>query len=259
MSEEIEGLPNVDLSAVAESLNEDKGTEDVKEQVTEDLAQFKSADDLLKGYKELQGTFTKTSQKNKALEGRIAELEEQIKLSTSVGTIQRDPKIDDTYYEDPQAAIHQIVLTQRIAEVLEDEQDASPDINDFRERYSYAQRVIQQYPNLAQTAGGVKKAFKAGDKLRAETLKQSGSKLIKTIFGDDFNEDELENLKSIVKGNQKTKTNNKSNAYMPDTDTTTNRTQNQKQNKNGDQMAQSLEKGDVDGVLNEIFSGLMAE
>jgi hypothetical protein len=257
--EDIKNLPDVDLSAVKDSLSQDKG-DDVKEDVKDDLAQFKDPQSLLKAYKELQGTFTKTSQKNKTLEARIGELEDQIKLSTNTGAIQRDPQIDEHYYEDPQAAVHQIVLTQRIAEVLEEEQEASSDPRDFQERYSYAQRVIQQYPNLAQTANGIKKAFKAGDKLRAESLKQSSNKLIETIFGEPLNEDEIENLKSFVKGKPKQTKNNNSNAYMPDTDTTNNRTQNQNQKiDNSDKISQSREKGDVDGVLEGIFSKIMAE
>jgi len=262
-----DGLPDVDLSPIVESLEreaQDKAQEgadktaqaDVKEKVNEDLAQFKSPEDLLKSYKELQATFTRTSQHNKELESRMAELEEQIQLSRAAPPNPQDPNFDTRYLDNPQAAIQQQYLTMRIVEVLEDEKEK--DEGAFQERYSYAQNVIRQYPNLGRSVNGIKKAFQYGDKLRKENLKQSASKNLEAIFGEPLSEEQISNLRQLVTGKKESKT-DISNAYMPDTTSTTH-TQNQNQRPDYDKtMTDAVNNGDVDGVISGIFQRVLAE
>lgn len=226
------------------------------EETNEDLAQFKDPQALLQSYKELQGTFTKTSQQNKDLQKKIEELEETIALSKSAPPTNQNPNFDDQYIENPQAAMHQTVLTMRIAEVLEDEQDADPDA--YPERYNAAKQVIGQYPNLGRTPGGIKKAFKQGDKLRQMRLKDTTDKMMKAVFGDDITPEQIANFKETLKGGKPKTTN--SDAYMPETDTSTVDTKNQNQRPDVEaEITEYAEKGDLDGVLNAQFKAIMAE
>ena len=280
MAEDISGLPDVDLSGLDLGQDDDQDkaqgngepepvktqvpeippAKDVQDQVAMDLAQFKTPEALLKSYKELQGAFTKKSQEYKALEAKQQELEEQIQLSrTPVASPQADPQFDDNFIDNPQMAIQQAILRQRVVEILEEEQDKNQE--GFQERYAYAQRVLQQYPQLQNSAVGIKKAFAYGDKLRASVIKQSSSKLMETLFGEPLNEEELENLKQIVKGKKQTTKprSSNSNAYMPDTDTSTNRTPDLNQNLDIDaKIAESERKGDVDGVLDGMFQKILS-
>ena len=264
--EDVSGLPDVDLSGLdltgqdkddADDVKGDNAA-DVKEDVATDLAQFKNPEALLKSYKELQGAFTKTSQEKKDLEAKINELQEQISLSKAPGyTPEIDPKFDDSFVENPQATIQQAIFQQRVVEFIEEEQDRDPE--SFQERYAHAQMVLQQHPNLSKTVGGIKKAFKYAEKMRATKLQENTDKIMKSVFGSTLTKDEIENLVLIAKGQKPGKQTN-TNAYMPDTDTASMRTSDRDQRPAPDAKIRSyVEKGDVDGVLDEMFSNLMAE
>jgi len=260
MAENIDGIPNVDLSQIVNDLKVEekpKETAKVKEEVKHDLAQFKTPEDLLKSYKELQAAYTKTSQAYKTLEGKTKELEEQISLSRTPTNYNTGNQEFD--YENPSATINELVTLRLVTDVLEDERDK--DVQAFDERYAFAQRVINQYPNLKESSRGVKKAFELGDKLRKDALKQSTSKALETVFGEPLNDEAIARLRSLVKGDSIVKeTKNNSNAYMPDT------TMSNRHSSNSDsrpdsaaEIKDSVKKGDVDGVLNEIFNTILGE
>lgn len=265
--EDVSGIPDVELGPIMDDLknqqDEEKPTkietkpvtQDVKQDIKKDLAQFKNEDDLLASYKNLQGAYTKTSQQNKNLEAKITELQEQISLSrdTSIN-MQPDPAFDDTFGENAGQSIHTAILTSRIAEILEEIQDANPD--EFQERYAYAQGIVRQHPHLGRTPGGIRKAFRAGDKLREDTLKSSASKSLQYL-GLDM--EDVEIIKEMRKGRKPTNNNN-SDAYMPDTSTSTMHTsQTDRKPDTNAAINEAVQKGDVDGVLDNMFKTILAE
>ena len=159
-------------------------------------------------------------------------------------------------------SVQQTYSTMRIAEVLEEEanKEGKPD-PEFRERYAYAQMIAQEYPNLARTPTGVKKLFELGDKRRVESLRKNASKALESIFGGPLSDEETQRLVTLVKGNKPTQQSQSNlNAYMPDTSTSTMSGQNQNQQPNLDrEINESVEKGDVEGVIKEKFRQLLAE
>jgi hypothetical protein len=63
----------------------------------------------------------------------------------------------------------------------------------------------------------------------------------------------------MVKGDKAIKTNNNSDAYMPDTSTSTRTGADQKQDNYDIKIKESVEKGDVDGVVAAILERQLAE
>ena len=241
---------------------EEEKPETKKEVKDEGLAQFKNPQELLKAYKELQGAFTRTSQENKLLkqmEAELQEMKERMKLTQASQVPPQMPgNFEEQYLDNPQQAIQEAVLFSRITEVLEDEQEKIPE--EFQERYAYAQRVVTQYPNLSKSARGIKKAFELGDKLRKDMLKQSTSMALESVFGEPLSDEEITRLRKLVKGDKvvnETKSN--SNAYMPDTSTSTRKSDTRSEPDADDKIRSAAKKGDVDGVLNTMFRDMMAQ
>ena len=279
MADDISSLPDVDLGPVIADLEagQDKGTEKVAETGTEGnkdagLAQFKDSDALLKGYKELQGFSTKVSQENKALAEKVASLEEDVSLAQTPSYVppQQGQDFEQMYYDDPKAAIDNIVeaklQNQRIADVLEaeGEKDESPNQSEFMERYAWAQQVARdpKHAHLASTPQGVRQLFKKGDKLRKEGMKRNASSAMSSIFGRPLTDEETSKLKGMILDEEDgTKTNNtKNNAYMPDISSTV-RTGSDSEQVSGfeAQTNEAEAKGDVDGVLQGLFDAAMAK
>lgn len=266
-------LSDLDLAAAAKDIQGQQDKEPVVEPKSEpkaepqelDLGQFKNPKDLLKSYKEIQAAFTRVTQENKLTKQQIGELQEQVELARAAAN--RPPqepqkRFDEAFVENPEAAINQriaqTVMTQRIAEILEEESEKSKD--DFNERYAYAQQVARQYPQLATSPSGVKKLFQFGDKLRSDALKKNASKALESIFGEPLNDEEISKLRKMVKGDKAiAKTNNTSDAYMPDTSTST-RTGTDTTRPDADhKMREAVEKGDVDGAIDALFKSVLAE
>ena len=279
---DINGLPDVDLGPIIKDLEtqKDKEPEKPKETETElDLGQFRNPKDMLKSYKEIQGAFTKVSQENKALkeaaekaqqlEHELAALREQQELARyqpqQPQQFSQQKKFDDLWMEDPENALRQKVMEQvnltRINEVLQEEDMKNHD--EFQERYAYVNMLSQnpQYAPLANTAAGVKKLFDIADKLRVEQLKKNSRKSLEYVFGEPLNDEQLARLKQTVFGDkhQQNQQSN-SNAYMPDTSTSTMTGQNQKQQPDYNaKLKEAANKGDVDGAIDALFEGIMAE
>jgi hypothetical protein len=275
MADDLQGLPDVDLTPVLDSLEQSAPKEEpsvrTETKPTEelDLGQFKNPKDLLKSYKEIQAAFTRVTQENKShkeKEIELAQLREQVELlrSSANRPIHQEPqkRFDEAFVENPEAAIQQritqTVMTSRIAEVLEEEAEKNRD--DFNERYAYAQQVAQQYPQLATSPTGVKKLFQFGDKLRHDALKKNASKALESIFGEPLAEEEIAKLRKMVKGDKAIKqTTNKSDAYMPDTSTST-RSGSESGQRNADiEIEEYSKKGDIDGTIAALFKKQMAE
>lgn len=274
MADELDNaLSDLDLAAAAKDIQGQQDKEPVVEPKSEpkaepqelDLGQFKNPKDLLKSYKEIQAAFTRVTQENKLTKQQIGELQEQVELARAAAN--RPPqepqkRFDEAFVENPEAAINQriaqTVMTQRIAEILEEESEKSKD--DFNERYAYAQQVARQYPQLATSPSGVKKLFQFGDKLRSDALKKNASKALESIFGEPLNDEEISKLRKMVKGDKAiAKTNNTSDAYMPDTSTST-RTGTDTTRPDADhKMREAVEKGDVDGAIDALFKSVLAE
>lgn len=286
MSESTAGLP--DVQGLEQLLGQDKGqtapestdtkaatnepskvapTEPQSQEGQPNLAQFKTPEALLASYKELQGTFTKTSQENKALKEQLdqiqAQFNEQMELmrlsqmNVSHPPQQAPPQdFDQKFIENPQAAVEALaerkaqalIMQTRIQEVLEEENLKNP--SEFRERYQYATMISKQYPQLATSRAGVKKLFDMGDKLREQNQKSQAFKAVTTLFGDDV---DLEKLRAFVKKDAGQPQNNNL-AYMPDSSTST-RTGAELGNPTdyNQQISNAAAQGDVDAVLSGLF------
>jgi len=254
--DELKGIPDVDLTSVIEDLEK---TASPKEPQKQDLGQFKTVEDVMKGYKEVQGFATKVSQENKTLKEQMQALQEQNELARLSS--------QQTYYPQQQQQeptleqnIDRIVAVREIANVLEEE--AETNRPEFQERYAYAQMVSREYPQLATSRRGVKKLFQLGDKLRQDYLKKNASRALESILGSPLGEEEIKKLRTMVMGDKAIPLNQQfnSNAYMPDTSTSTKSGSDQNRNPNFEsEINESAKKGDVDGVISAIFKKALAE
>jgi hypothetical protein len=266
MPDDIQGLPDVDLTPILDQIKETQKEETKEEKVDKPrnkYGQFTKKDGtldddgLLKSYKEIQGFATKVSQENKQTKEQLAQMQEQLELSKyqPPPVYQQDAaQIDDN---NPM----KVFGIMRVAEVLEEEKEKNS--ADFQERYAYAQMVSREYPQLSTSARGVKKLFELGDKLRTEQLKKSAGRALESIFGKPIGDQEIARLRALVEGEQsqdKKQIKNNMNAYMPDTTTHTRTGADQNQNPNLDlKIDESAKKGDVDGVIKSLFTRVMAE
>jgi hypothetical protein len=267
MAEDTSGIPDVDLTPVKADIEKES-----------DLGQFKTADDLLKSYKEIQGAFTKVSQENADLKKGQGDPAEMQRLQTELGSLREQLELanlqppapvagqkdfDESWMENPEATIDQRVAKQvalaRIDDVLAEEDANNP--QEFQERMAYVNMLASnpQYANLGKTAAGVKRLFKEADKLRTQQLMSNSKKTLENIFGEPLTDEHLANIKELVIG--KTKTNkNTTDAYMPEGSTSTKSGSDTDQKEDSDtRQRKSVEKGDVDGVLDAIFGDILAE
>lgn len=281
---DIDGLPDVDLTPVLDDLaqqDKDQQTDQQTQQQAQttdaqtqtqhpdrnEFGQFKSKEDLLKGYKEVQAFGTTTSQENKQLKAKIAELENEIELSSGGQQFQTNQQqttnFDESFVENPQLAIAEQVRVQRIAEILEEEQGENP--QEFQERYAYVQMLGQKYPHNIKTPAGVKKLFKEADKVRANQAKTNAHKSFNLLFGVDPTEENIQKFKQamgITESNDQTQqqTTDIGNAYMPDTTSSTRTGTDQDTKPNFDQKIQkSVDEGDVDAALDGVFQKALSE
>jgi hypothetical protein len=263
-------IPDVDLTPIKADLEAE-----VAENTETDLGQFKSAEDLLASYKEIQGAFTRVSQENKSLKdgGNPEEVQrlqaelnatkeqlELINLQPAQNIATKD--FDESWMENPEATIDQRVAKQvalaRIDDVLGEEDVKNPE--EFQERMAYVNMLASnpQYANLGKTAAGVRRLFKEADKLRGQQLQQNSKKSLEHIFGEPLTDEHLAKLKTMVIGGTKPKTKT-NDAYMPDGSTSTKSGAEADQNQdNSEAIDESVEKGDVDGVLDGMFKDILA-
>lgn len=275
MSEDTKGIPDVQglqqfVEATMETGQSVKEKTEAKVEtppVQPDLAQFKTPEDLLKAYKEIQGAFTRTSQENKALKEQFESLHAQMKEQQELSRFQARPPVQPTAQQDfdqmfinnPEQAVvskaQQVVAGQilqaRIQEALEEEELKNP--AEFQERYYFAKIASQRYPQLVTSKAGVKKLFELADKVRVEESKKQAMTAVKRLFGEDI---DVEKFAKLIKRDAQTSDNNGI-AYMPDT-TSSSRTGAE----SGQGVPQSqaiheaVNKGDVDTVLKQMFAGL---
>lgn len=287
MAQDITGLPNVDLQPVIDDLKaqqQDKGQDDKTKGSSDDgqtldLDQFKNPKDMLKGYKEIQAAFTTATTENATLkktkvdlDKKIAELEDQIELSkgSSQFSFNQDTDtekpLDQRLAENPEKTLDQFIMdrvgTLSIAEALEEEKEK--DEVAFRERYGYAQMLSREYPHLAKSGRGIRKLFEKADKIRSEDTKKSAYKGLEIILGEPPTEEQITKFKTLIKGEsteQPTKANaSKGDAFMPDTTSSTRTGAAQDQGPNRDkEIAEAVEKGDVDATLDAVFLKTLEE
>jgi hypothetical protein len=278
-----DGLPDVDLGPVLDDLKQqdkdqqqqqqpqDTATQDQQQPAIEhpdrnEFGQFKSKDELLTGYKELQGFSTRTSQENKSLKDKNTELERELELMRSGQSNYQPPgqqqtNFDETFVENPQAAIAEQVRLQRIAEILEEEQVENP--QEFQERYAYVQMLGQKYPHLTKSPTGVKKLFGEADKFRTEQAKTNAHKSFNLLFGVEPTEENIQKFKQamgITETQQTQQQTNIGDAYMPDSTSSTRTGADTDQKPNRDQaIKQAVDDGDADAVLDNLFAEIREE
>lgn len=250
-----------------------------------EFGQFKTAQDLLSSYKEIQGAFTKVSQENKDLKDATgdpeevqrlkdenANLKEQQELANlqpppaTGGTIARS--FDESWMENPEATISDRVKEElrlaRIEDVLQAEDESNPE--EYQERYAYVDMLARkpEFAQIAKTAAGVKKLFKEADKLRIQSLQSNSKKSLEFLLndGEPLSDEQLSEVKVKLFGEKK-QTKQTTDAYMPDGSTSTKTGSDTDQKAENDtKIAEAANKGDVDGVLDgmsEIFKAIQAE
>ena len=274
LPEEIPGLREF----VAQDFDQDKGADAIvepqkvddpapavapeKQEIT-DLAQFKNPKDLLKSYKEIQSFTTKVSQENKTLKEQLAQINEALELQRLQAIPQAIPtagqkKFDEQFIENPEQAVEMAVekklQTARVADVLEAEESKNP--QEFQERYAYAMRLRQYYPQLARSPQGVSKLFELADRYRTEEIKKNADKFARHLFGEDV---DLEKFRALVAKDKASASGvDNRNAYMPDTSSGIRPEPGKAHNAQEAQISSAVEKGDIDGVLQGIFKRQLA-
>ena len=126
---ELDGLPDVDLGSVVDDLKQQEKDAEVKEKKVNadrnELGQFKSKEDLLKSYKEIQGAYTTTTQRVKEIEAENKRLQEELELNQGAQSqYEMHPTNDrmQSDYEDPEIAVARQVNATLISLVLQEEQ-----------------------------------------------------------------------------------------------------------------------------------------
>jgi len=272
MAKDTSGIPDVDLSGVKDQLENDYDGNDPK---STDLGQFKTPEDLLNAYKEIQGAFTRVSQENKALKekggnpDKVAELEAQLQSmreEAELMRLQSQPQantgaksFDESWMQSPEATIDERVEAKlaiaRINDVLEEENMKNPE--EYPQRYKEADALATRYPQLARSPQGVRKLFKMADEIRNRSMRQMSAKTLEYLFGETPSEEQLAKLKEFVIGGKKqTKSNN--DAYMPDSSTSTRRSSDEDATVDQRRIEKAAKSGDVDGVLGEMFRDILA-
>jgi len=277
MPESINGLPDVSgLEQFVASSVQDKGADAApqpQEQPQEtqaqqpeelNLEQFKTPKDLLKGYKEVQGAFTRTTQENKTLKEQLAQIQEQIQLMNyAPPQYQQPPQIQDfdsQFIQDPQKAIDARVEAKvqerlraaTVEQVLQEESGKNPE--EFRERFAYAKMLSQSYPQLLNSGQGVRKLFELADKHRSDDIQRQANTALEVAFGKDG----VSKLRNLLQGTGNQTQQNINNAYMPDNTTSGTMTKATGDNPYERQIAESVQKGDVDSVLKGIFNQVLS-
>jgi hypothetical protein len=287
MSEDVKGLPDVPgLAAfVADSMPQEnvqtpqpekaavaatpqpQVTPEIKTQEP-DWAQFKNKDGslnheaLLKSYKEIQGAYTKTTQENKAFQENLLKIQQQVQEQQEIARLSAIPRqappaedFDSKFIQDPKAAVEGVVeqrvasrmLQAQIESVLAEEAGREPDT--FQERYSLAMQIRNQFPQLTQTAMGVKKLFQMAENVRKENLIKQSHRAVQMIFGDDIDIDKLRTMAKKTPGNV-----NPNLAYMPDTSSSSRSGSESGVPLGHDaEIQSSAAKGDVDSVITALF------
>jgi hypothetical protein len=226
-----------------------------------DLAQFKNPKELLKGYKEVQGAFTRTTQENKALKDEIAQIKEQMELMQfsrqpqQQAIPQQQKDFDQMFIENPQAAVEALaqrkaqsmIVQSKIQDVLEEENLKNP--AEFHERYQYVSALARQYPQLVTSQAGVRKLFQLADKTREDHQRKQAYDLVTKVFGQDV---DLEKFKQLVKRDQTGQTQS-TNAYMPDTSSGGRNIPESNAVNAEDEVSAAVKKGDPDKVIAALF------
>lgn len=287
MTEQVNGLPEVeglaDFVKADTDLTQDKAQDNTEVQEKDsqvddaaapatdnaddiDWGNFKNPKDLLKSYKEIQGFTTRVSQENKQLKEemqRIREERELANIASKAPAPQMDSKsFEELFLENPEQAIAvkaaQMANTQRIAEILEDEETAKPE--EFNERLAYVKMLAnqQQYAPLSNSPKGVKKLFQLADTYRKNMTEKKAYESLKVLFGEDV---DIGKLKGLIKkdGASTIQTQNNAqantNAYMPDVtgSTKTGAEADQKRNQLKTFKDEAFKRGDAEAVAGAIL------
>ena len=236
----------------------DKDTEPQPETTeTQGDQTFKTFEDAIEGYRNVQGAYTKSTQENKELREEMAQIQEQMSLMQfhqPQAQAQPQPQdFDSQYIQDPEKAIESKV-SQSVAEQVQQAQVATA-LNElqvenpaeFNERYHYAQVVSKDYPQLVTSPAGVKKLFEMGDKRRVEDMRRNAQQSINLLFGGNVDMDKLQQL---VEKNPQPQTQDTNQAYMPDTTQSTGPTPGPEA---GTTIAKAVQEGDIDTVIEETL------
>lgn len=287
MTEQVNGLPVIEgLADFVKSdpeINQDKAQDNNEVQAqdsqveaapvtTQDNAEdidwgnFKNPKDLLKSYKEIQGFTTRVSQENKQLKEevqRIREERELAQLASQAPAPQMNSKsFEELFLENPEQAIaikaSQMANTQRITEILEEEETAKPE--EFNERMAYVKMLAnqKQYEPLSNSPKGVKKLFQLADNYRKTVTEKKAYESLKMLFGEDVDIGKLKDLvkkDGVITNQTQTNAQANTNAYMPEVTGSikTGAEADQKRNQLKNFKEGALQRGDAEAVAGAIL------
>lgn len=271
MDKEVEeALAQTDLPAVAADTQKDEPAKEAPaepEPTDGEFGQFKDAQALLDGYKNVQAFATRASQENKDLKARLEALEAERLENVPAPQNVPDPQIEyENLVENPGKTIADVVRAQSVADAmteleLESLEDSS--VAPYQERFQWASAASNnpKYAHLANSAAGVKKLFKIGDKMRDSQAKANAHKQLETIFGEPVDDAVLTKFRQLLKTDEKQETQPTTNAYMPDSTTSTFRPgpEAEQQTNHDTAISNAADKGDLDGTLQALFQKHLAE
>jgi hypothetical protein len=267
----LEGFVSQDIQDKVTPTPEIQAQPPKTEQSRNALGQFKTQEDLVTSYKELQGFSTRVAQENKELKDNLAKTQAQfteqmelMKYQRPVQNVQPPQRdFDSMFIENPQQAVasvaaqmvHTQMMQSRVAEALEVEHIKNP--SEYQERFAYAQQLSIQYPQLTQSAPGIRKLFEMADKFRKEDYQKKGMAFVKAVIGEDADFDKFKVLLRKEEAGKLTQTNN---AYMPDTSSSSRSGTDSDTRKTGydTEIQASVAKGDVDNVIANLFRQKLA-
>jgi hypothetical protein len=252
---------------VKEEPKESNTTKDAREDGNA-FGQFKDAESLYEGYKNVQGWATRVSQENKELKAQMDQLKTQFEdLSSNAQsqTSTQEYHAPNVAYENlvdnPGQTIDDIVGARLVTETLQELEEENP--KDFQERYQFASWLSRQpqYQSLAKSGRGVKKLFKLGDKLREQQLRQNAHRSLEMILGEPVDDQAIERFKGVLKPSKQSNNQNNTDAYMPDSTTSAHRPGPESgQNRDFSRAkSEAAEKGDVDGAIFATFQEALSK
>ena len=263
-----DALAATGLSDVAAETNTEQA--DAPKPAEAPLGQFKDEAALLEGYKNVQGFATRVSQENKELKDRIAAIEAEQAEARNVPAARPDttPNVDyETLVDNPGKTIVDIVRSEQVNSVLVDlevESLEDPTLPPYNERFQWAQSISNQpqFAHLVKSPSGIRKLFKMGDKERERQYKTSAHKSLEMILGAPVDDEVIERFKKTLGVDKRKETKpSTSNAYMPDSSTSTYRpgSETAQRTNHDTAIADSASKGDMAGTIENIFQKALAK
>lgn len=268
---ELDGIPNVDLSPIVNQLRQETNEAKPEQKPAGvESTPFKKEEDLVKGYKEIQGFATKVSQENKALKEEMARLQEERNIA-NIRPVNATPSMGEfdvnTLIDKPREVISSVIQEQLIikdtAEILEEEiNKVNGNTVVFQNKYNVVRQISNdpRYSHLTKSKAGVRKMFEMAGKYMEQSMKTNARQALETLIGGPVDDEGMAKFSEMIrsKKQQQQTSQQANNAYMPEVTMGTHTVENQKISVDTD-IKNAVDKGDVDAVLQGLFKKALAK